>query len=280
MTLDQAVTALIYLATTFVLIVAGKWIYGFLNRRIDVQSELVEKDNLAFSLSYLGYFLGLVIALGGVLNNEATYWLTDVVDILFYGIFTVLLMSISIIINDKIILAKFDNRREIIDDQNPGAGIIEGANYVAVGMILFGAMSGSGDLVTALVFWIIGQAALIASGVIYNLILPFDLHGEIERDNSAVGVAFAGVLIAIGNILRVALSGDFVSWSSNLMTFMTMVAFGFLMLPIVRMIADRILLPGRRLTDELVNQNKPNVGAGAIEAASYVAASFLLVWVI
>jgi hypothetical protein len=46
----------------------------------------------------------------------------------------------------------------------------------------------------------------------------------------------------------------------------------------VRFLADVVLLPGQKLTDEIANQDKPNVGAGFIEAFSYVGASFLIVW--
>ena len=50
---------------------------------------------------------------------------------------------------------------------------------------------------------------------------------------------------------------------------------GLLLLPLVRLFADKVLLPGARLTDELV-QDVPNVGAGAIEATTYLAASILI----
>ena len=39
--------------------------------------------------------------------------------------------------------------------------------------------------------------------------------------------------------------------------------------------ADKVLLPGASLSDELV-QDRPNLGAGFIEAVSYLAASMLI----
>ena len=39
---------------------------------------------------------------------------------------------------------------------------------------------------------------------------------------------------------------------------------------------DWLLVPGVTLEQELVRQAKPNVGAGLLEAFSYVAASFLI----
>ena len=103
----------------------------------------------------------------------------------------------------------------------------------------------------------------------------FDLHEQIENDNTAVGLAFAGVLIGFGNIIRLAGDGDFVSWTQSLSEFGYYAIMGLILLPLVRMFTDKVLLPGARLSDELV-QDVPNVGAGAIEATMYLAASVLI----
>ena len=47
---------------------------------------------------------------------------------------------------------------------------------------------------------------------------------------------------------------------------------------IVGFITDKILLPGERLSDEIAKQEKPNLGAAFVEAASYIGASFLIGW--
>ena len=281
MTLDQTISGLIYLIAVFILFWLGKVVYGLTNPRINLRDELVKKDNLAMALAVIGYYFGLIIALGGVLSSESAGLFIDLFEIFFYGIISIVLMNFSIKINDKIILSKFDNIKEIIDDQNAGTGVVEAANHIAVGMIIAGAMSGDyGGWATALTFWILGQAVLIVAGIVYAKILPFDLHAEIEKDNVAVGVAFAGVLIAIGNILRIGSTGDFISWQQNLTTFFGFVIFGLVLLPVLRFLTDKVLLPGEKLTDELVNQTKPNIGAGAVEAFAYIGASFLIGWVI
>lgn len=281
MTLDQTISGLIYLIAVFILFWLGKVVYGITNPRINLRDELVKKDNLAMALAVIGYYFGLIIALGGVLSSESAGLFIDLFEIFFYGIISIVLMNFSIKINDKIILSKFDNIKEIIDDQNAGTGVVEAANHIAVGMIIAGAMSGDyGGWATALTFWILGQAVLIVAGIVYAKILPFDLHAEIEKDNVAVGVAFAGVLIAIGNIVRIGSTGDFISWQQNLTTFFGFVIFGLVLLPVLRFLTDKVLLPGEKLTDELVNQAKPNIGAGAVEAFAYIGASFLVGWVI
>ncbi len=280
MSLDQIITALVYLAAVFFVFIIGKFVFDKINRRFDLKHELLQNDNFALALTVVGYYSGLIFALGGVLYGDSAGLVNDLIDIVLYGLMAIILLNLSGIINDKIVLHTFDNTKEIIDDRNAGTGAIEGANYLASGLMISGAISGEGDVVTALAFWALGQAAIVVGSKIYNLITPFDVHAEVEKDNVAVGVAFAGVLVAIGNVVRVGVSGDFVSWSENLAVFIVVVVFGFILLPVVRYITDKMLLPGEKLTDELINQETPNVGAGAIEAFSYVAASFLIGWVI
>ena len=276
MSWDQILTGFIYLAVVLVLVVIGKWVYTALHRGFVLQTELLEKDNLAMALTIAGYYLGLAIVLGGVVSGPGSGMLTEnVIDIVIFGLVAIVLLNLSGWINDKIIFSRFDNQKEIIQDRNTGMGAIEGGNHVAVGLITAGALSGEGGLLSGAVFWVLGQVGLIVAALLYNKMTSFDLHHEIERDNTAVGVAFAGVLIGFGNIIRLAGEGDFVSWTQSLSEFGYYAVVGLLLLPLVRLFADKVLLPGARLTDELV-QDVPNVGAGAIEATTYLAASILI----
>ena len=152
-----------------------------------------------------------------------------------------------------------------------------------LGLIVLGAIHGEGygtggPIVTALLYWLLGQGILFLTTFVYNLITPYDIHDYIEKDNVAVAVGYAGAIIAIANLIRFALMHDFESWLITLEGVAIDVGIGLLFLPIARFLADKILLPGRNLTDELVNQQKPNVGAGVVEALAYVGGSMLIVW--
>lgn len=279
--LDDFILAIIYLIAVFFIFFLGKLVYSLLHRNFNLQHELFENDNVALSLAVVGYYLGMVFAIGGILYGPSLGLVNDLIDIIFWGVIAIILMNISIFINDKIILYKFRNEKEIIQDRNAGTGVVEAGNYIAVGMILAGAISGQGgDLITTVVFLLLGQVVLILAGLVYNWVTPYNIHDMIEQDNVAVGVAFAGVLIAVGNIVRIGIYGDFVSWYDNLYWFGEFAIIALVMLPVVRFITDKILLPGTSLTHELANQETPNVGAAAIEAFSYIAASMLLSWVI
>jgi len=276
MSVDQIWTGFIYLAVVLVLLVVGKLVYDGLHRRFVLRTELVEKDNLAVALAVAGYYLGLVIVLGGVVSGPASFSLVDdVIGLVIFGLLGIVLLNLSAWINDNVVFSKFDNEKEIVEDRNVGMGAIEGGNYIAVGLITAGAMSGEGGVLPGLVFWVSGLVALIVAGLLYDKITSYDLHDQIEKDNVAVGVAFAGVLIGFGNIIRLAGAGDFVTWNESLTEFGYYTLVGLILLPLVRFFADKVLLPGASLSDELV-QERPNLGAGVIEAVSYLAASMLI----
>ena len=281
MNLDHILSSLVYLAAWFVVFVAGHLVFILFRRSYDVKDELVEKDNTAFALVLCGYYLGLTFSIGGVIAGPSAGMESDLIDILVYGPLAILLLNLSALINDRFILSEFDIRKEILQDQNCGTGVVEFAVFVATGLNIFGALYGQGGSVfTAIAFWALGQTVLVLVGKYYNLITQYNIHEQIEKDNVAVGIGFAGALIGIGNLLRAASAEHFISWEANLITFGLYMVVGVILLPGARILTDRILLPGRSLADELVNQVKPNQGAAFLEASSYIGASFLITWCI
>ena len=273
---NQILTGFIYLAVVLALLVIGKWVYDALHRRFVLRTELIEKDNVAVALAVAGYYLGLVIVLGGVVSGPASFSVVDdVIGLVIFGLLAIVLLNLSAWINDKVVFSSFDNEKEIVEDRNAGMGAVEGGNYVAVGLVTAGAMSGEGGLLPGLVFWVSGLVALVVAGLLYDKITSYDLHDQIEKNNVAVGVAFAGVLIGFGNIIRLAGQGDFVSWNESLTEFGYYTVVGLILLPFIRLFADKVLLPGASLSDELVKA-RPNLGAGVIEAVIYLAASMLI----
>ena len=281
MNLDHISSSLVYLAACFVVFVAGHLVFILFRRSYNIQDELVEKDNAAFALVLCGYYLGLTFSIGGVIAGPSAGMESDLIDILVYGPLAILLLNLSALINDRFILSEFDIRKEILQDQNCGTGVVEFAVFVATGLNIFGALYGQGGSVfTAIAFWALGQTVLVLVGKYYNLITQYNIHEQIEKDNVAVGIGFAGALIGIGNLLRAASAEHFISWEANLITFGLYMVVGLILLPVARILTDRILLPGRSLADELVNQVKPNQGAAFLEASSYIGASFLITWCI
>ena len=281
--LDGLLTTLTYIAVSFLLFFIGKIAYQLFHPRVKVAYELVENDNLAFAFAHVGYFIGLLLSIGSVMLGESEGLVNDLMGIGIYGLLSIVLLNLSLIINDKIILSNFDLKKEIFDDKNVGTGIVEGTNAIATGLVVMGAITGEGygelgPIVNVLVYWILGQVILFVTSKIYNLMTSYDVHYHIERGNIAVAVGYSGAIIAIGNLINNALAHDFDSWMVTVQDVGFNVIVGFAFLPIARFLTDKILLPGQKLTDEIVNQEDPNVGAAIVEAFAYVGGSMLIVW--
>ncbi len=287
MDLDKIMSAVILIIIFYILFYIGKKVNNFLNRDYNLIEELVEKDNPAVALAITGYYSGLVIAIGGVLVGDSVSILDDVLDLSIYGILSIILLNISWFICDKVVLYKFKVSDELVRDRNTGTGAVSLGLSIATGFMIYGAISGEGgNIWTALGFWAIGQITLILAAFIYNLITPYNIHEEIEKDNVAAGVSFAGALIGVGIIVGLAAEGDFVSWSENLYEYITFSLAGLVLLPVIRTLTDKILLPTVKLSNEItglknnneIEEKGPNIGAAFIEAFSYIAGAYIIYW--
>ncbi|MDG1516779.1 MAG: DUF350 domain-containing protein [Flavobacteriales bacterium] len=268
----------LYFLASLILVFIGKVIYKLFHPKLNTINELLEKDNLAFSFSYVGYFVGLVMAIGSALLGEHVSLQADLIAIAIYGLGAILLLNITTVINEFIIFSKFKIKKEILEDQNAGTGIIEAANYISTGLIILGASKGADSNLMILAYWGIAQVALILSSILYNIITPYDIHTEIEKDNVAVGVGYSGSIIAISIIVSNAVSIHFELFSEAITSIISLIVIGFILIPIARLITGKFVLSGYSLKDELVGQVKPNIGAGLIEAMAYISVALLITW--
>ena len=281
-----------YILEAFVLFWIAKLAYSSVYRRVDLNAELFTRDNQALAISTVGYYFGILIAFGGAISGESQGLSTDMVTIGIYGLSAIVLMLLASFMCEKILLPAFNNTKEVVEDRNLGVGFVEAGVYIANGLIIFRATTGdaggaspaastfaavgSGMLVL-LAFWLLAQVVLVIAGRLYELVTPYRFLEELERDNAAVGLAFGGALIGIGNIISVAIGGDFTGWTDSLILFAVDVSFGFVMLFVVHKSTDILLAPGVKLADEQT-QEHPNIGAGLLEAFGYIGASILIVW--
>jgi uncharacterized membrane protein YjfL (UPF0719 family) len=262
----------------FVLFVVGKWIDNRVASH-EVDRELTRRDNPALAISTAGYYLGIaIIFIGATLGPS--YGLE--MDLLLVGGYTtggIGLLLLSRFINDKLILRGFSTQRELIEDRNPGTGVVLFGSYVASALIVAGSIHGQGGGPhTALAFYALGQVALVAFTWIYNLLTPYSLLDEIERDNFAAGIGFAGALIAIGIIIMRAVSGDFAGWAVNLQSLGLNILIVFIYLVGLRVFFDKIVIPEDDLNFEIVRDQ--NVGAGLLEFTVSVGFAAVLFFVL
>lgn len=250
----------------------------------DLNEQLTTVDNKAVALSFSGYIFALGIILWGVLSADSSIvpsgdprkdLFKDLGNTALWGAIGIGLLQLARFINEKILLYQFDNQKELVEDRNVGTGAVQCGAYIGSALMIRAVLMGSeyaGFLVAfiaTLVYFFIGQAAFIAFSKMYQAVSRFDLHGEIEKDNAAAGVAFGMTLTAVG----VLLSGYIIKYDSLIGLAVWFVIGAFLLLT-CRYLVDKVILPGSLLDEEVsVDQNW---GAAMVEGSAAISLAFLL----
>lgn len=245
----------------------------------DVKSEIVKKDNMAVAISLAGYLLAISIIFIGCVLGPSKGILQDLIVVVKYSALGLVLLYVAHLVNDKLILHKFKNVKELIDERNVGTGAVQAGSYIASGLIIAGSVHGEGGgLLTAVVFFFLGQLALIIFTKIYDFITSFDVHEEIEQNNYSAGIAFSGTLIALGIILSKAAAGNFISWEQNILYFGVNALIAFILLPMFRVVIDKLVITNDDLNKEIAVDK--NIGAGLLEFGATVGFAAVLFFVI
>lgn len=269
---------LLYMVLCFALFWMGKVLYQLLHPGINIDAEMVDKDNFAFALTHVGYYTGLLLAIAGMMSGEGhnDLWF-DLLLTAGYGMAAIVLLNMAILLNDRVIFSALELRKNIIERSNTAVGVVEAGNSIANGMIIYGVLSVEADHVFyVLGVWGIAQLILIATAITYNRLMPYPVFDQLVTNNAAVAVAATGFLVAIANIIRFVIQTEHGAWYDTVLAAGIELGIAFFVLPIFRFLTDKLLLPKRSITDELINQEVPNVGVGLVEAFAYVSASALI----
>ncbi len=277
-TFEQVMLAMPLFATVFVLAFAAKWLFQKTTPYC-IDDELTSRDNPAFGVAFGGYILGVAIALSGALFPWQGVTLgMELLTIALFGALAAVLMRVSLWINDRAILHQFSIEKELVQDHNYGTGFVVAGSSIATGFMLRGVMAGFSDslatgLRDATVYFLVGQAVLIAGGWVYAKTAAYDVHDEIERDNQAAGISFGGYLAALGYIVSTALTGATSDWADEIVTALVIALVGMVLLVTARVIADCFLLPKSSLAKEVAEDR--NTAAGVMAATSFLLVAVL-----
>lgn len=233
-----------------------------------MDQELTANDNPAFGLPIAGYYAAVVcVYVGAVRANPVPLDAGSGGALLALGLdFAwatggILALTISRWVMDRALVTRVRVSDEIIRNRNIAAGAVEAGVYIASGLVLSGAIrEPGGSVLTACVFFVLSQVVLIVLGRLYQRLAGYGVAKEIETANLAAGAAFSLTLIALALLMLKATSGDFVGWGSNLTFFAFDAGTGFVLLVALRWLTDLALLPGTRISEEIVRDRNVNVG--------------------
>ena len=268
-----------YLLLSFGLCWVGKRAYGLFLPQARVDRELTDRDNLAFALPLGAYYLGILIVMGGPLSGPArgNLW-RDAVSVVAWGLLAVLLLNLAAVANRRVLFRGFDFTDEILERGNVAAGIVAAGSHIANALLVLGALADEGGFVPAAVFWVYGQVLLMVAAFVFLRLVRYDLPAEVRKGNRAVALTLAGVLVAIGNVVRMSITGPFEGWTPAFAASTGYAMAGLVLLFVARQLTDWVLLPGVTIRQEVVEQEVPNIGVGYLEGLFYLGASFLIGW--
>ncbi|MBG7607965.1 MAG: DUF350 domain-containing protein [Verrucomicrobia bacterium] len=246
---------------------------------IDLNEELVHKDNKAVAVEMAGFTFAVMIVIASTFKSspiatETVVW-KDLGLSAAWSLIAIALVLVSAFINDRFLLSKFNNRKELVEDRNVGTGAVIAGTYLGTALIASASLQGTTggsfglELFDTLVFFIVGQAAFILLGLLYQKSAGYDIHEEIEKDNEAAGVALGMTLLAMGWLL----SGK-IAVSDSLIALVAWAVISMFVLLFSRFLIDRFLLPGSSLDHEIKNDR--NWGAALIEGSAVLGLAQLL----
>lgn len=276
-TLQVALESLVDFGVLIIVLLIGRAVYR-LTMNVNIENELSKKDNVAMGVAAASFLVGLAIAASGGLYcvGDAS---TKAGMIGVVGCVSIVLMRLSLLINDRFIQSNFNNLREIVEDRNLGVAFVEAGSCLSTGLIINGVMASRVDTLTdkilaVMVYWVLGQVLLVAGAQLFYFFSTYDVQYELEHDNNvAAGLSFGAFLTAIGLIVKTSLSGAGTDWVDESVTTLVFAGVGFILLLASRIILDRILLPKAKMGDEIaVDQN---VGAASLSAAGFIAVGLL-----
>jgi len=271
-------TILLYLVTSL----AALWLAGFAYaklRRINLADELAKKDNPALAISYAGFLTATALVISAVIQSPSHLemnWMQELLDSLIWTGGAIVLLLLTLLVNDFVLFPRFKNRKEILEDRNVGLASVEAASFIATALVMGASLSEQldpaelGEPWLTLLYFIIGQSMFLLYSKIYPKVAGLKLHQELEQDNPAIGVAFGGSLLAFAWLLSAAMKSY-----DSVFTVIFLAAIYVVALGLMRF-AIRILFSGKlSLSHEL--QGDRNWGVGVLEGAiSLMIASLLI----
>jgi uncharacterized membrane protein YjfL (UPF0719 family) len=270
----------VVVAALFLLVLARwvlQWIFGY-----SLRVMLTDHDNPAIGLAVAGYLFGVIWTISVLLGapGRGLWW--DILDVLLYGALGIVLLTAVALVSCRLFLGL--HVHEQLEARNIAAAVVVAGVYVATSLTYSGALSGEGGgFLILLLFFILGQLALLGMTYVFRWLTSYDDVQEIASGNMAAGLSLAGLLVAMGVVVGHAASGDFTSLGDSLLSFLLSLLVFVVFYPVRQLVVQGLILGGRLrwraiLLDHEIAHDK-NVAAGFLEATAYLSTALFLSFV-
>ena len=263
------ITATISVAIAFGILVLARFaIHKMFNGSYKSLEEVETKGNIAVAIRNAGIYIGVAMAMVGVISSP----LTQLVD----GLTALVFLLIATVVTDKIVFSKVVNSTEI-GNGNISLAVAESGLFIGTGNIAMASFAGEGPYISSIVFFLLGQAVLVLAALtaekVYKGIKDFIAEGNISA-----GILLGSVILGISFILRSAIYGDFNGWTHDIEAFLLYALFGFvLMFLFANKLIDLIFLPNSVIREQI---EKDNVSAIVVVSGMKLAIALIISGVI
>jgi uncharacterized membrane protein YjfL (UPF0719 family) len=100
----------------------------------NVYEEIQAKSNIAAALAFAGATIAAGLILGNAVEGRFTQWRESIQDALLYMIPMLALPLVRYTVVNGLFLGFGSVNREIVEDRNTAAGLVEGATYVGIAL--------------------------------------------------------------------------------------------------------------------------------------------------
>ena len=272
--------------STVILILVAARILFRLTTPFRADRDLLDGENSAAGLLFGGYLLGVALAISGTMfgrGQDAVF--SAIAEMAAEGALAIVLLRISIWVNDRFILHRFRIVKETREDKNLGVGFCVAGSCVACGLILNGALTGFSKnfgfgLRDIVIFWLLGQVVLVFGAFVYHRMARYDVHELIEYDdNVAVGIGFGAFLVSLGLVVRASIVGAGLdSMAKELPRTLLLALVGILGVLVVNAVATLLVTAKVNYEDEVDMHG--NVAVSTVAACASLSVAVLLAAVI
>lgn len=261
-----------------VLLALARWVQQWLYGQT-LHAMLTEDDNPAMGIAIAGYLFGVFWTVTVLLGNLHYELLPDLRNVLLYGGIGIVLLTVVALGTCRAFLGM--GVQQQLAARNVAAALVVAGVYIATSLTYSGTLSGEGGgFWIMLLFFLLGQLALLGITYAFRRLTSYDDVQEIAAGNIAAALALMGLLIAVGLIVRRAVSGDYTGFFHSLGGFLLALLLALVFYPVRQVLVQWILLGGpmhwrHSLVDSEIAQDK-NVAVGLLEATAYVTSALFL----
>ncbi|HEU4404021.1 MAG TPA: DUF350 domain-containing protein [Polyangiaceae bacterium] len=242
----------------------------------------VEGGNVARSLLQVGHVLGVVLVAGSVVAG-AVRGESVRADALWAGAFGLSGLGLLALTGRAGVRLLLRSRLPAeIERGNAAAGVAAAGHYVATAVVIAHSFAGHGlgDLGLSLFFFAVAQLTLHLFVALFRALTTYDDAEEVLQENLAAALSYAGATVGVALLVGRAAEGEFAGWGPSLRSYAATLGAALALYPVRQLVVQGLLLGARptlrggRLDEGIARER--NVGMGALEGVSYVAAALLL----